>query len=207
MKKTLLPLILMAFLCSFGCGELNEEDDDDNEENYPPDPNGWDTEGCSWSIEKSGDEKILQKASAEKADWEDCLPPKPVYGDNDNYDTLANILELYLGEYEDQNGNQYIIECLPNGYWEIPNSIENSRCAYTWSIPIRVRFSEETLLYEGQIVQNYPDYTKQDASLNFGKGNTWYLANKKYLAVGEWQWLFSSSGGHFGGDMIWKKVQ
>lgn len=208
MKKTFLNLILVVIICGFGCGELTEEDDDNNEENYPPDPNGWDTDGCSWGFPGSqGEEKAFRRSLKDQADWEDCLPPKPLYADNDAYNKLADILDLYLGEYADQNDNRYTIECFPDGYWVIPHYLPNTRCGYNWVVPVRVRLSGGAIQYDGLIYQDYPYINEQEASLRFGQGETWYWADKKYLNHGRWQWLFSSAEGNISGGMIWVKVQ
>jgi len=151
MRAKFLLVILFCFLSAtaivlMSCNQNNGSDDDSDGNNN----NGWTDDGCEYTY--NGDQPQKPSLSQPKDGFEDCVPELP---EDVDPEPLLAILEIYLGNYVDNNSAARTIECRPDGTWEVPHIIPNTICDHHWLIPIWVTFNDDGTTVKGALYQQY----------------------------------------------------
>lgn len=182
-RPLLALLIAFAFLAVTFAIACNGNDDDDDDDNGATPQNGWSGD-CNWEFDGS------TQSSLSKAENQ-CLPPDP--GDNEHYAMLDEILNVFTGAYEDQNGRAIEITCRPEGYWTLPNLIDDARCSAYWGIPVWVTFADETASRPARIDQLHPGFTAAtEIGYVPGENEDEILGGRFGDVDGDWYWKFSN---------------
>jgi len=157
-KFFLLALLLVGLFVLANC---NDNSDDDNQAKGDDDANlnGWSNQICSYLFGGAVDDSASQ-------DNYGCIPPTPPDGYKYADDYWA-ILNAYLGDYQDENGNPRNISCSANNSyteWKLGNSAPNVPCDPVWFVPLGVTADDSGERYEGVLCESMTLFTDGDIS-------------------------------------------
>ncbi|MDP8221714.1 MAG: hypothetical protein P9L99_00020 [Candidatus Lernaella stagnicola] len=168
MKSMKYLLVLLALFAVFVGAVFSSacDDDDDDDDNDDNDDNNDDT----------------PVSPAE------CIPEN---ASEKNRQVALEILEYYVGEYEDGNERLREVTCDPDGDWYWPEAYDpNSGITYYYALPLRVEYVDEQTMDIGQL-----EVAFDPVELDAGKEvNEWI--GFFYVASGEMQFQYSRISGY-----------